>query len=62
MTTLKRHGSWKQAHIAEKYIADSTTNKRVVAAQIAAQIQNPYVPQPEPPINRVNLADYCEVE
>lgn len=38
MTTLKRHGGWKSASVAEGYIANSERNKMEIAKKIATQI------------------------
>lgn len=32
--TLKRHGGWKSANIAESYVAESLSNKNIVADKI----------------------------
>lgn len=40
MTTLKRHGGWKSAQVAEGYIEDSMVKKRKIGQQITESIIN----------------------
>lgn len=49
MTTIKRHGGWKSAQVAEGYIADSKETRRRVFRQIMNYRDCPSAETTEPP-------------
>lgn len=49
LTTLKRHGGWKSATVAEGYIDDSTTNRKNIAHKIMNAVASSSSAENDPP-------------
>ena len=58
MTTLKRHGGWKSATIAEGYLEDSIAKKKKIAKQIlTAPTANTIVTDPVATVDAENMSN-----